>query len=320
MSNASGSPPDASARPRVIFLGMPCAFSTPPLAALVAAGLDVAAVVLPGPPGGEPFRWHHPPRRTKPAIDLSNPAGGSTAPSVMVIAHRANIPLLFAASVRSPAVVAEISRLQPDAVAVVCYPERLPAALLALPRLGALNIHPSLLPRDRGPSPLFWAFHRGADETGVTVHLMEELLDTGPIVVQRAVPIAEGSRLDDVELELATLGGELLVEALLARSGGNLRVTAQDPAMATGASFPTPDDAVVDPAAWSAGRALRFVRGVRAAAVRLPNGDLVPVIDALRPEPTMTPVASDLGEQNSLDVAFKDGTVTFQLPSSDRTT
>ena len=319
MSNAGGPPPDASAQPRVVFLGMPCAFSAPPLAALVAAGLDVAAVVLPGPPGGEPFRWHYPPRRTKPAIDLSNPAGGSSAPSVMAIAHRANVPLLFAASVRSPAVVAEISRLRPDAIAVACYPERLPAAVLALSPLGALNVHPSLLPRDRGPSPLFWAFHRGADETGVTIHLMEESLDAGPIVVQRAVSIHAGHRLEDLELTLATLGGELLVEALLARAGGDLAVTVQDPAMATAAPFPTPDDAVVDPASWSAERAFRFVHGVRSAVVRLPNGDLVPVVDALRLERAMTPGTSSVSEHHRLDVAFGDGTVTFHRPPSDRT-
>lgn len=319
MSNAGGPPLDASARPRVVFLGMPCAFSAPPLAALVAADLDVAAVVLPGPAGGESFRWHRPARRTRPGFALAPYPGTTSAPSPMSIAGAAGIPLLFVASIRAKAVVAEIARLRPDAIAVACFPERLPAALLDVPPLGALNVHPSLLPADRGPSPLFWAFHRGAETTGVTGHLMEETLDTGPVVRQRAVPIPEGARLADLERELAALGGELLAEAIFARAGGDLTAVPQDAALATSASFPTPTDALIDPETWSARRAFRFVLGVQSATVRVANGDLVPVLDAVRwetsPEPGIPPATAG----NGLSVAFPDGVVTFRRLHSDRT-
>jgi len=291
---------------------MPCAFSATPLAALIAAGLDVAAVVLPGPPGGEPFRWNHPPPRLQSRIALSPHGGGDTVPSLMTIAHAAGIPLLFVASIRSGAVVAQIARLRPDVMAVACFPERLPPALLRLPPLGALNLHPSLLPRDRGPSPLFWAFHRGADETGATVHLMEETLDTGPIVRQTRVPIPRGTPLADLERTLATLGGRLLVEAVLARAGGDLSTTPQDPSLATSASFPTTADTLVDPTTWSARRAFHFVRGTRSATVRLPNGDLVPVDDAVRWDSIMTPETSLPDVPDDLVVAFPDGRVVFR--------
>ena len=319
MSNADGPSSDASARPRVVFLGMPCAFSAPPLAALVAAGMDVAAVVLPGPPGEVAFRWHRPPGRTRPGIALTSTAGAAGGPSLMGIAATAGMPLLFVASIRSAAVVAEIARLRPDAIAVACFPGRLPAALLRLSPLGALNLHPSLLPRDRGPSPLFWAFHRGADETGVTVHLMEETLDAGPILRQRAVAIPEGIQLADLELDLARLGGALLAEAIRARAEGDLAETAQDAALATSASFPTASDAVIDPATWSARRALRFVRGVRSATVRLPNGDLVPVEDASWWEPATGPQTPTTDAENALVAAFADGQIAFRLARRDRT-
>lgn len=319
MSNAGGPPRDASARPRVVFLGMPCAFSTPPLAALIAAGLDLAAVILPGPPGDQAFRWHHPARHVRPGIALASGPGATGAPSLMGIAGVAGIPVLFVASIRSEAVVAEIARLRPEAIAVACFPERLPAALLRVPPLGSLNVHPSLLPADRGPNPLFWAFHRGAETTGVTVHLMEETLDTGPVVRRRAVPIPEGVRLSDIELELATLGGELLVESILARAEGDLAALPQDAALATSASFPAPSDAVVDPVTWSARRAFRFVRGVQSATVRLADGDLVPVLDAVRWEPTHEPESPLADPGNDLRVAFADGVVTFRRLHSDRT-
>ena len=312
MSNAGGLPSDPSARPRVVFLGMPCAFSAPPLAALIAAGLDVVAVVLPGPPGGEAFRWSRPPRRTRPEIALSPPVGTGGGPSLMTLAHGAGIPLLFVASIRSETAIAEIGRLRPDVVAVACFPDRLPAALLRLPPLGVLNVHPSLLPRDRGPSPLFWTFHRGADETGVTVHLMEETLDTGPIVRQSRVLIPEGVRLVDLERALADIGAGLLVEAIRARAGGALASTPQDHARATSASFPTAADALVDHATWSARRAFRFVRGVQSATVRLPNGDLVPVDDAVRPATTASSETSLSDGPDDLVVAFPDGRVAFR--------
>lgn len=166
---------------------------------------------------------------------------------------------------------------------------------------------------------MFWAFHRGAEETGATIHLMEETLDTGPIVGQQAVPVGEGTRFADLERELATLGGALLVEAILTRAAGDLTATPQDPAEATSASFPTSADAVIDPATWSARRAFRFVRGMRSAAVRRPNGDLVPVADADWWESSMTPKTSVAVGQNGILIDVADGRVCFQRGLGDRT-
>lgn len=322
MSNRHGSGPAGSGRPRVVFLGMPCAFSAPPLAALLAAGVDVAAVVLPGPPGGQELRWHRPGRygRPLPSVPTVSTVPGSSGhtPSLLAIADGAGVPLLFAATVRAERVAEEIRALRPDAVVVACFPERLPAALLDLAPLGALNLHPSLLPRDRGPSPIFWALHRGARETGVTVHLMDAAFDTGPILRQRSVPIPEGVRHDDLERTLAVAGADLLVEALLARAAGDRTALTQDATAATADPFPGPRDRVVDAETWAAERAFRFLRAVGSATVRLADGEVVPIVDAVRWEPSDAPRTPTALGPNGRWVDFRDGRVVVEVAPSGR--
>ena len=82
----------------------------------------------------------------------------------------------------------ELTRLDFDAITVACFSRKLPASVLRLPRLGCLNVHPSLLPAHRGPDPLFWIYHDGDETGGVTIHLMDEGFDTGPIVLRETVP------------------------------------------------------------------------------------------------------------------------------------
>jgi methionyl-tRNA formyltransferase len=218
----------------------------------------------------------------------------------MEIAKRAGIPLLFVASIRSPAVVAELARLRPDAIAVACFPGRLPPSLLDLPPLGALNVHPSLLPRDRGPSPLFWAFHRGDDATGVTVHLMEETLDTGPIVRQWAVAIAEGRRLSDLEFELATLGGQLLVDALLARASGDLARPRRTPPWQPRPRSRPPRTRSSTRRRGPPGGRSGSCEGFEPQPFASQTVISCRVVDAARLNPPMTPGASVADEQNRL--------------------
>ncbi len=124
--------------------------------------------------------------------------------SVAERARSAGVPVLEPASVNSPEVVDEIARLAPDMILSFYFREILSRNILALPSQGALNLHGSLLPRYRGRCPVNWVLVHGETETGVTLHHMELRPDTGDIVAQRAVPIAD----EDTALTLNRKLGE----------------------------------------------------------------------------------------------------------------
>lgn len=268
---------------RVVFFGMRCAASGPPLAALLDAGFDVRSVVLPASPAAPPVRQLPPvspasylqvslQAATVACEDLSHCRGrGHDAPTsgrrgrdeadIVHLAHGAGIPILEIASLQHPAALTAVAAHRPDVIVTACFPRRLPAALLAVPSLGGVNVHPSLLPVGRGPEPVFWTLRRGERRTGATVHQMDAAFDAGPILAQEAIDVPSGIRAPDLELSLARLGARLLVPALRALAAGHAAPRPQDDALATYAAIPTATDYIVPtnlPARW----AYSFVRGV----------------------------------------------------------
>ena len=120
---------------------------------------------------------------------------------VLVTSHIKRLPALLAG-------------LEPDLIFVAGFPWRLPPELLSLPRLGCINTHPSLLPRYRGPNPLFWQVMNGETEGGLTIHRMDADFDTGPILVQRSFPIEPDDDVDSLYPKLLTQGATMIPEAL----------------------------------------------------------------------------------------------------------
>ncbi|MBI3980094.1 MAG: hypothetical protein HY331_18120 [Chloroflexi bacterium] len=246
--------------PRILFFGMRCGFSVPPLAALLDAGLSVCAVVLPSADGlasAEPI-WRLP--------GNGGPAGGRflLAPrrmrTIVDLARERQVPVLEVTRLGDPRTVATLAAMQPDFICVACFPRRLSAAILALPRHGCLNVHPSLLPANRGPVPLFWTFRLDERRAGVTVHRMESALDAGDIVLQEPLAVPEGIGGHDLEQECAAMGGRLLVAAVESITAGTAEWTRQTPEQASYHGWPTPDDFVVAPS-WPARHAFNFIRG-----------------------------------------------------------
>ena len=245
-------------RVRVVLLGMRCAASVPPLAALLDAGFDVRAVVL--------------------------PAGGGRH-EIDRLARGAGAEIIEVNGLHRLVDVAVIARLRPDVVVVACFPWRLPRAMLDLPPLGCLNVHPSLLPVGRGPEPVFWTLRRGERRTGATIHLMDDGFDTGPVVAQEPLDVPDSVRAPDLERRLAELGARLLVGAIPAIVAGAITPTPQDGARATHAPVPTAADHLVPtnlPARW----AFNFVRGVAPLGGPLTlvvgaTGERYPIADAL---------------------------------------
>jgi len=135
-------------------------------------------------------------------------------------------PVLTPARLRDPAAVEEILALQPDLIVLADYGQIVPPALLGIGK-GALNLHPSLLPRHRGATPVPATILAGDRATGVTLMRMDEGLDTGPIVSQAGTPVGPDEAAPELEARLAAMGAELLSASLGPWLTGDLREHAQ---------------------------------------------------------------------------------------------
>jgi methionyl-tRNA formyltransferase len=187
---------------RLVFMGSP-AFALPALRALIEAGHEIACVYAQPPrPAGRGHRL----QRT-PVHDLAEASG---------------LPVRTPARLKAAEEQAAFAALAADAAVVAAYGLILPRPVLAAPRLGCFNIHSSLLPRWRGAAPIQRAILAGDTESGVTIMQMDEGLDTGPIVLQRRVPITDKITAASLHDILATLGAELIVEALEGIVSGSL--------------------------------------------------------------------------------------------------
>ncbi len=160
---------------------------------------------------------------------------------------------------RDPATLSEIRSLRPELVVLADYGRLVPAAVLDLPRHGALNLHPSLLPRHRGATPIPAAILAGDDETGVTLMRMDEGLDTGPIVAQRRIPLTGDETAPELEARLSSIAAGLLVETLPAWLRGEVEALAQDADSATLTRPLRRRDGALDPRrpAWELERQVR---------------------------------------------------------------
>ncbi len=164
------------------------------------------------------------------------------------VAKAAGAPLLTPERIRDPAVVAELAALRPDVIVVAAYGQFLPRALLAVPPLGAVNIHPSLLPRYRGAAPIQWTLANGETETGVSIVYMTERMDAGDIILAERMPIAPEDTAITLTPRLAELGARLLERALTLIADGKAPRTPQDESLATFAPKLTKEDGRIQ---WS---------------------------------------------------------------------
>jgi methionyl-tRNA formyltransferase len=192
---------------KLVFMGTPD-FSVPTLKALRDAGHEIVAV------------YCQPPR----------PAGRGQAPRpspVQACAEAMGLTVRHPVSLKGAEEQAAFAALGADAAVVVAYGLILPRPVLAAPRLGCFNIHASLLPRWRGAAPIHRAILAGDAETGVAVMGMEAGLDTGPVYLERRVPIGPRTTTAELHDTLAQAGAALIVEALPGIAAGTLAAVAQ---------------------------------------------------------------------------------------------
>src|SRR6266567_1927269 len=233
--------------PRVIFFGMQGAFSSPSLIALLESGIEVCAVVMPATalPGSTPpaIQRKELPRAVRTALPIFTQTARR---SIIDIAREKNIPMWEVQKLGNRETIATLTTYQADMICVACFSLLIPRAILQLPRLGCLNVHPSLLPQNRGPEPLFWTFREGNDTTGVTIHLMDEQMDSGDILVQETISVPDGITYNQLEGWCAASGGELLAQAVWELCQGRSTAIAQDDSKSSYHSFPTAPDFVVN--------------------------------------------------------------------------
>jgi methionyl-tRNA formyltransferase len=156
------------------------------------------------------------------------------------------LPVVQPASLRETGMVAQLTGFNPDAIVVAAFGQILPPAVLSLPRLGGINIHPSLLPRFRGASPVASAILAGDEFTGVSIMLMDEGLDSGPVLTRAQIPISARDSTGSLTAKLALIGASLLGEVLLLWSRGELTPQPQNEAEAVFCGAVTKEEGEID--------------------------------------------------------------------------
>lgn len=173
--------------------------------------------------------------------------GRSLAPSpVKRAALDWKLPVVQPGSLRSPEVVAQMAGFQPDAIVVAAYGQILPQSVLDIPAHGCINIHPSLLPRFRGASPVVAAILAGDEFTGVSIMLMDSGMDTGPVLARAQVSVSGRDTTGSLTDKLSLISAHLLLEVLHRRSRGELTSQPQDEAQATYCSPISKEESVID--------------------------------------------------------------------------
>ncbi|MCL5959456.1 MAG: methionyl-tRNA formyltransferase [Chloroflexi bacterium] len=259
-------------RERIVFMGTP-RFAVPVLEGLQQAGYDIVGVVTqPDKPVGR--------------------KGTPTPPPVKLVALQYGLRVFQPQRLRDVNLLEELRSLQPDVIVVAAFGKILPREVLALPTLGCLNVHASLLPKYRGAAPISEAILDGEKETGITIMLMDEGMDSGPILAQVAVEIYSTDTAESLGAKLAEAGARLLLEVLPEWTQGKITPRPQDPSQATYVKMLAKEDGLIDwttpaeyierqvrafypwPTAYTFwdGKQLKILR----AAVRLDSGGAAP--------------------------------------------
>jgi len=226
---------------RVIFMGTP-EFAVPALASLHESDHEVLLVVT------QPDR---PKGRGKKIVP----------PPVKECALTYRYPIIQPESCNQTDILSLFKELHPDCFVVVAYGHILSESLLNIAPMGAINIHPSLLPKYRGPAPIQWALINGEHETGVTIMIMDKGIDTGPIVLSESEPVLSDDTAESLHDRLAKKGAKLLIRALDGLQTNTIQPCLQNDELATYAKLLRKNDGLIQ---WHepAQKIVHFIQGM----------------------------------------------------------
>lgn len=247
---------------RIAYLCMESVFSVRPLEALLAAGHDVRFVLR---PLGPLSTRQDPVLRRHRGFDVAmrrllGVRADEHRTNPLAVAADRDIPAWLCGSANTPQVRDLITKERVDLIVISFFNQLLKPATLQAAPLGAINLHPSLLPRLRGPAPLFWTFRDGHVETGLTIHRVAPGEDNGDVVMALPMPLPPGTMGEDLVDDLAELAATHITTAV-DRVGAGDKGAPQDESQATRAPRPTDADVVID-GTMPAQRIFNFARGV----------------------------------------------------------
>ncbi len=211
---------------RLVFMGTP-QLAVPVLKSLLAAGHQTAAVYTqPDRPAGR---------------------GRQLAASPVKLAALENgLAVVEPKSLKNGEEQQRLASFQPEAIVVAAYAKLLPKAVLQIPRLGCINVHPSLLPRHRGAAPIPATIQAGDGFGGVSIMLMDEGLDTGPLLAQAQIPVSDFDTTGSLSEKLSIISGQMLNEVLVRWPRGEIEPRPQDDSLASYSSLISKADGEID--------------------------------------------------------------------------
>jgi len=245
---------------RIIFFGTPL-FAVPSLKALLDSGHEVLAVVT--RPDKQSGRGRH-----------------ITACPVKQEAQKTGLMILQPQKVKDTAFAGELRQLTPDVIVVVAYGQILPPEVLHMPRYGCINVHASLLPKYRGAAPISRALINGDAATGITTMLMDEGMDTGPVLLQKEMKIKNEDTAESLSDKLSRLGAEILIKTLTGLEQEAIKPVPQSSDASYAPMLKKTDGLIL----WSkpAGELCNFIRGMNPwpGAYSFLNGKRVKILKA----------------------------------------
>jgi methionyl-tRNA formyltransferase len=216
---------------------------------LAAHGLVVAVV-----------QWQ--PRNRGLRASLSTIAGVRRLSPLEWAARQRRIPVIFNTDFNNSVVAEKLRAVRTDLICVAIFPRLIPPEIIASASLGAINVHPSLLPRHRGPLPLFWTYHADDRVAGATVHHVNQSFDAGDVILQESFPLLRGYPAAKLNEDVSRCGASLLRSAVGALAGGNAPRVAQDERAATYAPRVRPGTPMVRFDEWDVERVWHFLAGL----------------------------------------------------------
>jgi methionyl-tRNA formyltransferase len=279
-------------RPKIVFMGTP-EFAVPSLEILITHDYPIVGIV------------------TQP--DRPKGRGRVFAPSpVKVLAGKYHLPVSQPERMKDPKVIDYFRSLSPDLVVVVAFGQILPPEILEIPKMGCINVHPSLLPKFRGAAPMNWTIIRGEVKTGVTIMLMDEGLDTGDILTQEETMIDAEETFGELHDQLANSGAALLLKTVEMITSGTVTRTSQNDYLATYAPRLKKKDGLIR---WKADvrQIVNLIRGLSPipCAYTSYKGKILKIFSARVEEVSVTETPGKVGSetQAGLPIAARNGYV-----------